>query len=62
MKREDLKGKLRQLKRSMPERWGKVTQDDLDRLTGRREEAVETQSDEWWTYLSAPAKQALLPK
>jgi len=59
---EDLKGKWMQLKGSMPEKWGKLTQDDLDRVMGRRDEGVETQADEWWNHLSAPAKQALARK
>ncbi len=73
---EQFEGKWMQVKGSVLEKWGKLTQDDLDRIAGRRDqligrvqerygiakEVAETQADEWWNHLSASAKQAVARK
>lgn len=40
MNEDVLKGKWKQLKGKAQQQWGKLTNDDLDRIQGRREELV----------------------
>jgi len=40
MNEDILKGKWKQLKGKAQQQWGKLTDDDLDRVQGRREELV----------------------
>ncbi|MFZ0548450.1 MAG: CsbD family protein [Candidatus Promineifilaceae bacterium] len=40
MNQDILEGKLKQLKGKAHQQWGKLTNDDLDRITGKREELV----------------------
>jgi uncharacterized protein YjbJ (UPF0337 family) len=61
MNRDQLKGKWKQIKGSVKERWGKLTDDDLDVINGQSEqlvgkiqerygiarEAAQKQVDEW---------------
>ena len=60
---DQVEGKWKQLKGSALEHWGKLTEDDLDRIAGKRDqligsiqerygiakEAAEKQTDEWWS-------------
>ena len=69
---DQLEGKWKQMKGSVREQWGKLTDDDLDRIGGKKDqlvgslqerygiakEAAETQAVEWWTKLHTPAKPA----
>ena len=62
---DQFEGKWRQMKGSIKEQWNKLTDDDLDRIAGKREqligriqerygiakEAAERQADEWWSAL-----------
>jgi len=40
MNRDILQGKWKQLKGSAKQKWGKLTDDDLDRIEGSRDELV----------------------
>ena len=40
MNEDTLKGKWNQLKGNVREQWGKLTDDDLDRIQGRKEQLV----------------------
>jgi uncharacterized protein YjbJ (UPF0337 family) len=40
MNKEQLKGQWKQLKGRAKERWGELTDDDLDQIRGRRQELV----------------------
>jgi len=40
MNEDVLKGKWKQLKGKAQQQWGKLTDDDLDRIQGKREELV----------------------
>ena len=40
MNQDILEGKWKQLKGKAQQQWGKLTNDDLDRIEGRREELV----------------------
>lgn len=42
MNRDTLHGQWTQLKGKVRERWGKLTDDDLDRIAGKREQLVGT--------------------
>ena len=67
---DQFEGKWKQVKGSAREQWGKLTDDDLDRISGLREqlvgklqerygldkEAAEKQADEWWSKLDSAAK------
>jgi uncharacterized protein YjbJ (UPF0337 family) len=71
MNSDQLKGKWKQLKGSVKERWGKLTDDDLevidgkhDQLVGKIQErygvardAAQKQVDEWKTSSSTTAEQ-----
>jgi len=62
---DQFEGKWKQMKGSLKEKWNKFTDDDLDRIAGRREqligkiqerygiakEAAEKQADEWFHAL-----------
>lgn len=59
---DQFEGKWKQVKGSAREKWGKLTEDDIDRISGQKEqlvglvqerygiarEAAEKQADEWW--------------
>lgn len=59
---DQLEGKWKQLKGMVTERWGKLTDDDLDVIAGRRDqligklqekyglarEAAEREAENWW--------------
>jgi uncharacterized protein YjbJ (UPF0337 family) len=61
MNSDQLEGKWKQLKGSVKEKWGKLTDDDLDQIAGKKDKLVgliqerygiakeeaEEQSDEW---------------
>jgi uncharacterized protein YjbJ (UPF0337 family) len=67
----ELEGKWRQLKGSARERWGKLTNDDLDLIAGKRDklvgkvqerygiakEAAEGQVDEWYKTAASRAEE-----
>lgn len=69
MNSDQLKGKWKQMKGSIKERWGKLTDDDLDVIDGHSEqlvgkiqerygiarEAAQKQVDDWNTASSDPA-------
>ena len=69
---DQFEGKWKQVKGSVTEKWGKLTDDDLDRISGRREqlvgriqeryglakEAAEKQADEWWAKFDSAARKA----
>ena len=73
---DQFEGKWTQVKGSAREQWGKLTDDDMDRISGKREqlvgklqerygiakEAAEKQADEWWNKLSTAAKAAVAHK
>ncbi len=40
MNREQLKGKWNQMKGSVKKKWGKLTDDDIDRIEGERDRLV----------------------
>lgn len=40
MNREQMKGKWNQLKGNVKKRWGKLTDDDMDRIEGERDRLV----------------------
>ncbi len=40
MNREQLKGKWNQMKGSIKKQWGKLTDDDIDRIEGERDRLV----------------------
>lgn len=40
MNKDQLKGKWKQLKGQAKQRWGKLTDDDLDRIDGKHDELV----------------------
>jgi uncharacterized protein YjbJ (UPF0337 family) len=40
MNQDILEGKWKQLKGQVKQEWGKLTDDDLDRLTGKRDELI----------------------
>jgi uncharacterized protein YjbJ (UPF0337 family) len=40
MNSEQLQGKWKQIKGSIKERWGKLTDDDLDVIAGRRDQLI----------------------
>ena len=66
---DQLEGKWKQLKGSAREQWGKMTDDDLDKISGKRDqlvgkiqehygvakEAAEKQADDWWSKHAPPA-------
>jgi uncharacterized protein YjbJ (UPF0337 family) len=69
MNEDTLKGQWLQLKGSVRERWGKLTNDDLDEIQGRAEQLVgrvqerygiareeaQRQFDDWWRSHEQPA-------
>jgi len=69
MNRDQFEGKWKQLKGSVREHWGKLTNDDVEQIAGRRDqligkiqeryglarEAVEKQVDRWWDEMSKRA-------
>ena len=73
---EQFDGKWKQLKGSAREQWGKLTDDDIERISGQRDQLIgkiqeryglakdiaEKQADEWWTKLSTAAKTAAAHK
>lgn len=73
---DQFEGKWKQLKGSARETWGKLTDDDMDRIGGKRDqlvgllqeryglvkEAAESQADAWWSKLDTAAKTAAAHK
>ena len=73
---DQFEGKWKQAKGSLREQWGKLTDDDVDRIGGQREqlvgrlqeryglarEAAEKQADAWWSNYDATAKRAAAHK
>lgn len=67
-----LEGKWKQMQGSAKEQWGRLTDDDLTRIGGKRDQLVgklqeryglaketaEKHADEWWSKLSTTDKQA----
>ena len=70
---DQFEGKWKQMKGSLKEKWNKLTDDDLDRIAGKREqligkiqerygiakEAAEKQADEWFRTMD---KHAPMPR
>ncbi|MGH9405763.1 MAG: CsbD family protein [Terriglobia bacterium] len=68
MNQDQLEGKWKQLKGSVKERWGKLTDDDMNLIGGRKDKLVgklqerygiareeaETQYDAWYSAHSLP--------
>ena len=60
---DQFEGKWKQMKGSVREEWGKLTDDDVDNISGKKEqlvgrlqerygiakEAAEKQAEDWWT-------------
>ena len=46
MNSDQLKGKWKQMKGSVKERWGKLTDDDLDIINGQNEQLVNGQNEQ----------------
>jgi uncharacterized protein YjbJ (UPF0337 family) len=57
MNSDQLKGKWKQLKGSVKERWGKLTDDDLDVIDGRSEQLVGTIQERYGIAREAAQKQ-----
>ena len=67
---EGFEGKWKQMQGSAREQWGKLTDDDLNRIGGKKDQLVgklqerygiaketaETQAEEWWTKFHAANK------
>jgi len=67
---QQFEGKWMLVKGSVREKWGKLTDDDLDQIAGRREqligriqqrygiakEVAEKQADEWWRAMGSSQK------
>ena len=67
---DQFEGKWKQMKGSVKEQWGKLTDDDLDRISGQRDqlvgriqeryglakEAAEKQADEWWSKTDSASR------
>ncbi|WP_405219912.1 CsbD family protein [Lentisalinibacter sediminis] len=53
MSQDEMKGQWRELKGQIRQRWGKVTDDDLERISGKTDELIGTlqqrygESKEW---------------
>lgn len=59
---DQMEGKWKQMKGAVREQWGKLTDDDIDKIAGRRDQLIgriqerygvareeaERQADEWW--------------
>ncbi len=57
MNSDQLKGKWKQLKGSVKERWGKLTDDDLDVIDGQSEQLVGTIQERYGIAREAAQKQ-----
>jgi uncharacterized protein YjbJ (UPF0337 family) len=67
---DQFEGKWKQMKGTVREKWGDLTDDDLDKISGRREQLVgrlqeryglakdtaEQQADEWWKTVNKQDK------
>jgi uncharacterized protein YjbJ (UPF0337 family) len=57
MNSEQLKGKWKQVKGSVKERWGKLTDDDLDVIDGQSEQLIGTIQERYGIAREAAQKQ-----
>jgi uncharacterized protein YjbJ (UPF0337 family) len=57
MNSDQLKGKWKQMKGSVKERWGKLTDDDLDVIDGQAEQLVGTIQERYGVAREAAQKQ-----
>jgi uncharacterized protein YjbJ (UPF0337 family) len=57
MNSDQLKGKWKQLKGSVKERWGKLTDDDLDVIDGQSEQLIGTIQERYGIAREAAQKQ-----
>jgi uncharacterized protein YjbJ (UPF0337 family) len=57
MNSDQLKGKWKQLKGSVKERWGKLTDDDLDVIDGQSEQLIGTIQERYGIARKAAQKQ-----
>ena len=57
MNADQLKGKWKQLKGSVKERWGKLTDDDLDVIDGQQEQLIGTIQERYGIAREAAQKQ-----
>ena len=57
MNSDQLKGKWKQMKGSVRERWGKLTDDDLDVIDGQAEQLVGTIQERYGVAREAAQKQ-----
>ena len=69
---DQFEGKWKQMKGTVREQWGKLTDDDVDRIAGKRDQlvgriqerygiakdAAVKQTDEWWNKLNHAAEKA----
>ncbi len=67
---DQFEGKWKQMKGTVRQKWGDLTDDDLDKISGRREQLVgrlqeryglakdtaEQQADEWWKTVNKQDK------
>jgi uncharacterized protein YjbJ (UPF0337 family) len=57
MNSDQMKGKWKQLKGSVKERWGKLTDDDLDVIDGQEEQLIGTIQERYGIAREAAQKQ-----
>lgn len=57
MNRDILEGQWTQLKGNVRERWGKLTDDDLDRIAGKRDQLIGTIQQKYGAARDAAAKE-----
>ena len=61
MNSEQLKGKWKQIKGSVKERWGKLTDDDLDIINGQNEQLVGKIQEKYGVAKDEAQRQGALP-
>ena len=73
---DQFEGKWKQMKGTVREKWGKLTDDDVDRIAGQRDQLVGSiqerygiakdaaakQADEWWNKLDNAAGKSATQK
>ena len=57
MNADQMKGKWKQMKGSVKERWGKLTDDDLDVIDGRQDQLIGTIQERYGIAREAAQKQ-----
>ena len=57
MNADQMKGKWKQIKGSVKERWGKLTDDDLDVIDGRQDQLIGTIQERYGIAREAAQKQ-----